>query len=946
MPKLYITAALLTASALCLPATAAAEAMPGTWKLHPTFDSCSDIGTYANHVEKIMDGPRFVFIWANAAPFQTNYYPYFYQCGTLWYIDKGKMDSAGGKFEVKHISELAPTNAMGIQYADYNPKGGYITTVGTDGSVEIIYEDGRVVKGAGMSDFGTATGPAAKVSHLTFDDERGLVYGAAGRHAFALDPATGILTDILTADRDLQSIIRVGDQWMACDEETIYTADATAGLPSSFDSFKILPIIGSALPSTIKGGSGYEPWDKYTENQFPMPWRLMPVSDDVFFVLMKNRIPSNKTGITTSTGELAYYTFTIARLNDGQWKPHHHHSLTISSGDIAQFPNHPVDQALHISEAGISVSGYNITYKYDFKNGVYNHATGAWTKAPASQLQFIPQTNPGSGTIVRTPDYDWQRRTCSYDHSRFWLYYPMHGFYYRDYLGTASGTLEDKWSKDPEVVLPNAPAVFYADDFFSHPEHGMLIRNISRSQENAWTGCLGDQLSAFKDGKWTRKGAVAVNDQLGGLYISTSQAGRIDLPDGIAADPVNPDWIYCGSYRDGITRLNLSDPNDMLTLTRSGKSTLITSKLEEVVPAFASDKSNAYCSKPAFDNNGVMWTSYFDYAAGAANYDTHAYLYYWLPEDRAAVKSAADYAAHPMKRIVLDNSSSMHLCHLIPLTSPGNETKLVYMPNNQDKAKNWIQIFDHKGTLDDTSDDELITMKVAKDEAGGQIDITYNFTPVEDPTDGRVWIPCAHGLLWFHPSEVISGSDYIHQLDLSGDALASKEGVTSFYNMEVRQVSFDGQGRKWIATENNGIFVLSPDAQHLVAHFTTDNSDLPSDNIFGSGWDYATNSMFISTGGGLMQFTPAETMDSAAAETVHAFPSRILPGFKGHVDITGVPAAATLSICDEQGNEIDRLGASSNGRVQWHPASSGLAEGIYWITDQTGARLEKITVLK
>ncbi len=71
MPKLYITAALLAASALCLPATAAAEAMPGTWKMHPTFDSCSDIGTYVNHVEKIMDGPRFVFIWANAARFQT-----------------------------------------------------------------------------------------------------------------------------------------------------------------------------------------------------------------------------------------------------------------------------------------------------------------------------------------------------------------------------------------------------------------------------------------------------------------------------------------------------------------------------------------------------------------------------------------------------------------------------------------------------------------------------------------------------------------------------------------------------------------------------------------------------------------------------------------------------------------------------------------------------------
>lgn len=942
MPKLYISAALLAAAALLQPVSASADAMPGVWKLHPSFDIFSDFGTYVNHVEKLMDGPRYLFIWSNSAPYYKSVEQYSTPCATLWFVDKSEMADTDGEFSVKHISELAPTNAMGIQYADYNVNGGYVAVIYPDNSAEIIYEDGHVVKCADLQDCITTVGASSKVSHLTFDDERGLIYGVCGRTVFALDPVTGKVEGKMTADRELQSFIRVGDNWMACDEVTIYTAEAGDRIPVNFDSFEILPIIGDALPGAIKGNGDYAPWDRYTENQFPMPWRLLPVNDKIFMVTMKNLIPSNKTGITTSTAQTNYYTFSIALLDDGRWKPHYHHSLSIPSTDLTLHPNHPSDQMLHITDKGYTVSAQNRTYKYNFRDAIYNHKTGAWSRTPHSELQYIPQANPGSG-YVRNDDYDWQRRSCSFDEKRYWFYQPMRGIYYRDYDASATGVLANKWSEYKGASVPNAPAVFYADDFFSHPDYGMMIRNLNRSLENASTAFLGDQLSAWKDGKWTMLGVGARNPVLGGLKISATQAGRVDIPSGIAVDPMNSDMVYCGGYRNGITRINLGDADDILTLTKT--STNLTS-LPGVAIAFNSTKSSAYCSAPAFDNNGVMWTSYFNYAVPSSEYNTHAYIYYWLPEDRMAVKGAEDYAAHPMREIVIDKSSSMHLCELVPLTYAGNDTKLVYLSNNQDVARNMVQLYDHKGTLDDTSDDKLYTLNVIRDDAGGQIEISYNFTPVEDPVDGRVWIPCVRGLLWLNPADITSDRDYLNQLNLSGDEAASREGVTSFYNMEVRHISFDPLGRKWISTANNGLFVLSADARHLVAHLTTVNSGLPSDDIYGSGWDYATNSMFISTGKGIMQFTPAEMMDAPMAETVHAFPTRILPGYKGHVDITGVPAAASLIICDDTGNEVDSLPSPVGGRVQWHPASSTLSEGVYWIADKQGNRLEKITVMK
>ncbi|MDE7161114.1 MAG: hypothetical protein K2O24_09800 [Muribaculaceae bacterium] len=938
MAKHHIPTFLLTLTALCSMTAAPAFAeqvstIPGTWRMHPSFDSTSDFDTYVNHVEKVMDGPRFVFIWANAAPYYKGSEPFSRPCATMWYIDKHGMDENGGDFEVRHISEMFPTYAMDIQYADYNPHTGCLVIFYTDGTTEILHEDGRLVKGSGISMLPITPGAATKISHFTFDEERGMIYGAAGNYAFALDTETGEITDILPSDLSLISVARVGDRWVVCDEEKVFMAEDAPSLPHSMQAFHELEVNGAALPGAIIGTGGYQPWDKYRENHLPMPWRLLPVNERMFLYVMKNRIPSNKTGITTSTSELNYYVISVALLDNGTWQPNALSTdIVVASGAVSQYPNHPTDQMIHIVNTGYAVSCNTSTIKYNMSEPYrryYNYENGTWTINPKNQVRYIPSSNPGSG-YVRKENYDWQRRTCSYDHTRFWMYFPMKGMYYRNHLGS------NRWDEQVTPVLPDAPVTFYADDFLSHPEEGMLIRNLSRSMSNSSSRFVGDQLSCWKDGKWTRKGIGFLNPELAGLNVNTSSSGRIDNPAGIVMDPLNHDWIYSGGYSSGMTRMNLNDPDDMLTLARENH-TLKT--LAGVVKAFPS-QFMSYVSKPAFDNNNVLWTSFFNFAAG--RYDNEAELYYWLPEDRMAVRTAEDYAAHPMRKLVVKNVKGMHTSNVVPLTYPGNDTKLVYILGNE----NTVHIIDHKGTLEDTSDDELHTIDTYKDDAGGHIEIAYNYVPVEDPVDGRVWIACERGLLWFDPAIVHGETDVLCQVNLAADPVAASEGTIDFYNMSVRQISFDPMGRKWISTGHDGVYVLSADSKSMLAHFTADNSGLPSNTIFGAGWDNASNSMFISTAKGIMQFTPSEMIGEAAAETVHAFPNRILPGFKGHVDITGVADGMCLDVVDASGTPVTTLEAAAGGRTQWHVASSAAREGIYWITDSKGNRLEKITIMK
>ena len=51
-------------------------------------------------------------------------------------------------------------------------------------------------------------------------------------------------------------------------------------------------------------------------------------------------------------------------------------------------------------------------------------------------------------------------------------------------------------------------------------------------------------------------------------------------------------------------------------------------------------------------------------------------------------------------------------------------------------------------------------------------------------------------------------------------------------NTHITDIEVDGGNRKWIATANAGILLLSPDGSEILEQHTTENSPLVSNNIF------------------------------------------------------------------------------------------------------------------
>lgn len=63
----------------------------------------------------------------------------------------------------------------------------------------------------------------------------------------------------------------------------------------------------------------------------------------------------------------------------------------------------------------------------------------------------------------------------------------------------------------------------------------------------------------------------------------------------------------------------------------------------------------------------------------------------------------------------------------------------------------------------------------------------------------------------------------------------------------------------WVGTQLLGIYVLSSDASAIIAHYTTDNTAMPSNSILSMAYDAQIERMYVGTGDGLVEYDPSGT---------------------------------------------------------------------------------------
>lgn len=246
-----------------------------------------------------------------------------------------------------------------------------------------------------------------------------------------------------------------------------------------------------------------------------------------------------------------------------------------------------------------------------------------------------------------------------------------------------------------------------------------------------------------------------------------------------------------------------------------------------------------------------------------------------------------------------------------------------------------------KNTLFDTSDDET---QFWKNHFKNQDNISYEVYQVQclkEDKNGSMWVGTNTGLFVIDNPEQFFYDGVFQQIkvprnDGSGLADYLMNGVW------VKVITIDEANRKWIGTDDNGVYLLSEDGLETIHHFTKDNSLLPSNNITSITINNSNGEVFIGTNKGLVSFmsdavTPLEELDK---KNIHAYPNPVKADYNGYISITGLTDNCNVKITDTAGYLINE-GISNGGMYNWNGRNirgEKVVSGIYYVLvyDQEG----------
>ncbi len=245
--------------------------------------------------------------------------------------------------------------------------------------------------------------------------------------------------------------------------------------------------------------------------------------------------------------------------------------------------------------------------------------------------------------------------------------------------------------------------------------------------------------------------------------------------------------------------------------------------------------------------------------------------------------------------------------------------------------------------------------------------IDQNSNPI-NPMDIRAIAQDKNNTIWLGTSSGIFAIPYYVDFTTSNQCIrvviprndGSSLGDYMLDNEQVNSIVIDGANRMWVGTANSGVFLLNPvgDIENIdsftmetVAHFTTENSILPTNEVISIAIQESTGEVFIGTGGGLVSYmsdavAPMETFDN-----LYAYPNPVYPTYQGYITIRGMMEDSEVRIIDASGNLVKTL-QGNGGSAVWDGTNvhgDRVASGIYTAVCNTklgnGHGVAKILIL-
>ena len=776
---------------------------------------------------------------------------------------------------IQPLTSRAKVSGSDIKLMDYSPTSGSLVIAYIDGGIDVISPDHNTV----YIDFvkKRVMPGASKINSINFDNENGDIWLGTGSGFVAIDGETLEIKNYPSWDDAVSAIVPVGDNVVALMGNKLYVSPRTANL-NLRNSFTAMPLSGeSGTMGTINA--------------------LMPLGNDVFATLNSN-------------GDIHWYA------PDGNnWKATRWVSYAVSLSD-----NYYVNRTEHTvtpTAKGFYVAAKEYAYVLNRPEG--NSLTPG----------LIRTTLPAGSTLYN----------ASYDLNSYWFYTGPRKF--------AEYSLADgKWQQEATPAI-NAPLSMKDVYFRYSPEAGMVVvakhpQQLCQDQNLKTIATV----AAYKDGKW-RDLTPAYNPPkiatVGSAALAefnslvSEKRWPVSTPVTAQIDPLNPNVLFLGSVFEGFSAIYLDDPTKTPFIVNGKQDTWGSNfNADHALPEKSTKLRGSYVL--GTDTEGVLWVIY-NPADGYSN-STDIFLYALTPEQRTASLQSGDTGQHfEMKKITHPFSLRGTWWHGgLVLNHPKNKNKILTTSAEGDSEGFSIRILDHKGTLDDTSDDTLTTIYNITDESGATYyaQRIYNFS--ENPLTGDIVLSTMFDTFILDLTEpVVNETAKCRTLTVT-----SENGASRSFRPYTRSVDscFDDYGRLWVATEDYGVLGFSADGKSAV-QYDMANSPLHSNYIHAVGWNSATKSLFVNSEGTVMEVkvdVPTELL-SGEETTAFAVPAMISPEYGGTVALHNIPAGSGIRVRDITGKTVRELEGPVDGVAYWDLLDSEgrrVPSGKYEILDASG----------
>lgn len=197
------------------------RAADGDWKLHMSLDA---------DYKQIFDAPDRVYIVAYGQMYNPNDKYYQIPKVQLFVHDKSTGETLG------YSSRNYLSSPM-VHAAQYNARDGYLCVVYTDGNMDLIYDNDRIVNIPALMN---ATLTESKtVNSITFGLDDRQIYLATDFGFVAIDPASGQIVKARNYHEKMVAIARVGGKLVLSDGKCYYVQDYDKPLQTLGDFNKI-----------------------------------------------------------------------------------------------------------------------------------------------------------------------------------------------------------------------------------------------------------------------------------------------------------------------------------------------------------------------------------------------------------------------------------------------------------------------------------------------------------------------------------------------------------------------------------------------------------------------------------------------------------------------------------------------------------------------------------